>query len=139
MSKFSERYKTNRSAEEDGIWVDFGDGIKVKIRRMNSQHSKDTRQVLEKPYAAAFRGREMPQSLQEELMNKQLAQSIVVEWEGVEDPTKEGKMLPFSQENVLRICAEVKDFRDDILTAAMERATFQTQILKESEGNSKAV
>jgi len=136
MGKFSERYKTDRKSEEEGIWVDFGDGIKVQLRRMNSDHSKKTRARLEKPYATTYRGREMPQSLQEDLLNKQMAQSIVMNWEGIEDPKSDGKMLAYTEENVLRICEEFKDFREDLLTASMERATFQLEALKDAEGNS---
>lgn len=144
MGKFTERYKTNRTQEEEGVWVDFGDGIRVRIRRLNSQHSQEVRRRLEKPYGNQYRNREMPASLQEELMVKQLAQSIVLDWEGVEDPSHqpaEGeaqKMLSFSPDNAVRIFSQYKDFRQDVVEASMEKATFQDEIRKESEGNSES-
>jgi hypothetical protein len=136
MSKFSERYATNTQIEEDGQWVDFGEGIKVRVRRLNSKFSRDVRRKLEKPYTAMYRGREMPESLQEELMVKQLAQAIVVDWEGVEDES--GKTMPFSMDNAVKIFTVYRDFRDDVVTASMERATFQTEEQKAAEGNSKS-
>jgi hypothetical protein len=145
MAGFKERYSTDRKLEEEGVWVDYGDGLKVQVRRLNSKHSRETRRKLEKPYTAQFRNRDMPESLQEELLNKQVSQSVVVNWEGVEDPSapepKEGeqpKMLPYSQENVLRMVTEFPDFRDDILTASMSQATFQKEQRKEAEKNSKS-
>lgn len=142
MSKFSERYNTDKDAEENGQWVDFGDGIRVKVRRLNSKHSQEVRRKLEKPYVATYRNREMPASLQEELMIKQLSQSIIVDWEGVEDPSHnpaEGepqRMLTCTPENILTIVSQFKDFRDDVTTASMERATFQKEDRLEQEGNS---
>lgn len=137
MGKFSERYATDTKIEEDGQWVDFGEGVKVKVRRLNSKFSRDVRRKLEKPYTAMYKGRDMPDSLQEELMIKQLAQGIVVDWEGVEDPDTD-KPLPFSSDNAMKVFVAYKDFRDDIVTASMERATFQREEQKAAEGNSKS-
>lgn len=146
MASLRKRYNTDTSLEEEGVWVDYGDGLQVKVRRLNSKHSRDVRRKLEKPYAAQFRSRDMPDSLQEELLNKQMAQSIVVDWKGVEDPytqVPEGKEAPplaYSPENVLKIVSdpEFKDFREDILTAAMERTTFEKEQRKDAEKNSKS-
>jgi hypothetical protein len=142
MSKFLDRYKTDRKAEEGGQWVDFGDGLRVCLRRLNSQKSKEVRRKLEKPYANLYRGgREMPDSLQEELMNKQLAEAIIVDWEGVPELNEKGdpiedKAMPCTPENVIRMVSQFPDFREDIVTASLERATFQVEERKDNEGNS---
>lgn len=139
-----DRYNTDQSLEEEGVWVDFGDGLQVKIRRLNSKHSRETRRKLEKPYSTQFRGREMPDSLQETLLNQQMSKSIVVDWKGVDDPyadvkpgDKDAPALAHSEENVLKLLSdpEFKDFRDDILTAAMERTTFEKEQRKAKEKN----
>jgi len=135
MAGFLDRYSTSKDLEEEGVWVDFGDGLKIQIRRINSKTSREYRRKLEKPYASQFRNREMPESLQEELLNKQVANSIVVAWEGVPDPSDPKKALSCTPENVLRMVTEFSDFRDDILTAAMERTTFQKEETKAAEKN----
>lgn len=135
MAGFLDRYSTDKSAEEEGQWVDFGDGIRVQIRRLNSKISKDFRRKLEKPYASQFRNREMPESLQEELLNKQVANTIVVAWEGIPDPADPKKMLACTPDSVLGVMEKFPDFRDDILTASMERTTFQKEQLKAAEKN----
>lgn len=138
MAGFLDRYATDRNLEEEGVWVDYGDGLKVKVRRLSSKHSRETRRKLEKPYSSQFRNRDMPDSLQEELLNKQMAQSIVVAWEGVPNPDKEGELLECTPENILMMVTKFPDFRDDILTAAMERTTFEKEQRKEAEKNSKS-
>ena len=138
MAGFFDRYSTNKDLEESGVWVDYGDGLRIQIRRINSKFSRDTRRKLEKPYSTQFRGREMPDSLQEELLNKQISQAIVVDWEGVPNPENEKEMLPCTPENVLMMVMKFNDFRDDILTAAMEKTTFQKEAEKAAEKNSKS-
>jgi hypothetical protein len=137
MSTFSERYSTNKSQEEDGTWVDFGDGIKVKIRRMNSKFSRDVRTKLEKPFAKQFRGQDYPLEIQDNLFNMQLAKAIVIEWEGVEDPNDPKKKADNSEDTKIAVFKKWPDFREDIAAASMERATFQDISVKEAEGNSK--
>lgn len=135
-NSFLSRYATNKNLEEDGVAVDFGDGIEVTIRRLNSAKSREVRRRLEKPYTKGFRGQDMPESLQEELLNKQIAEAIIVDWKGVPDPDHPKQMLPCNPENILKVITRFPDFRDDIIAASMERATFQQEALKEAEGNS---
>lgn len=143
MADLRKRYNTDQTLEEEGVWVDFGDGLQVKIRRLNSKHSRDVRRKLEKPYTTQFRGREMPDSLQEQLLSQQLSKSIIVDWKGVDDPyatVKEGEKappLPHTEENAFKLVSdpEFKDLRDDILTASMERTTFEKEQQKAAEKN----
>ncbi len=139
MAGFNDRYATDTSLEEEGVWVDYGDGLEIKVRRLNSKHSRETRRKLEKPYTAQFRNRDMPEQLQEDLLNKQVSESIVVDWRGVPDPADEKKMLPCTPENVLKMVSDpaFKDFRDDILTAALARETFAKEARADAEKNSK--
>lgn len=137
MAGFLDRYNTDREVEEAGQWVDYGDGVKVQVRRLNSKFSREVRRKLEKPYSSQFRNRDMPDSLQEELLNKQIAKAIVVNWEGVPDPDKPDVMLPHNEDNVLKMMTQFPDFRDDILTASMERTTFEKEQTKAAEGNLK--
>lgn len=138
MTSFFDRYSTDKIAEEDGQWVDFGDGIKVQIRRLNSAKSREVRRKLDKPYSKQFRGGDLPDSLQESILNQQIAKAIVVSWEGVPDPDKPSEMLPCTEDNVLRMVRDYTDFREEILTASMERATYQKEDLKDAEKNSKS-
>lgn len=133
---FFSRYSTDKTAEEDGQWVNYGDGLEVKIRRLNSAKSKEVRRRLEKPYVKQFRGADIPDSIQEMLLNQQLAKAIVVDWKGVPDPENPDKPLACTEENILSMIQQFPDFRDDILTASMERATFQREDQKAAEGNS---
>ena len=137
MAGFFDRYKTDKSQEEEGVWVDFGDGIRVKVRRLNSKYSRDTRAKLEKPYATSFRGKDYPLDIQELLLIKQLSHAIIVDWEGVPSVADPKKPAGLSHEEVEAVLKEFPDFREEIALASMERATFQEITTKEAEGNSE--
>lgn len=137
MNSFFEKYSTDRVAEEEGQWVEFGGGVEVQVRRLNCDKSKKVRRKLEKPYVKRFRNMEMPDDIQELLLNQQIAKAVVVAWKGVPNPDNPSEWLACTEDNVLRMVNEFPDFRDEILQASMERATFQNEDLKAAEGNSQ--
>jgi hypothetical protein len=129
---FLSRYKTDTSLENDGVEVDFGDGVSVTVRRMNNKSAQELRRKLEKPYA---RMRETPDSVSENILNRVLAEAVVVGWKGVTD--ENGNELPFSPANAMKIFEnpELRDFKEDIAMASMQRETFKAQADEEAEGN----
>jgi hypothetical protein len=134
MSGFLDRYKTDKSLEEEGVWVDFGAGVQVKIARITSSKSKDVRRKLERPMVRQSRGQDLTLEQLEYLMIEQLAQAVVKDWKGVTD--EEGNPLPFSEANCRDIISKFPDFREDIATVSMERESFRNVALQEELGNS---
>lgn len=132
MSKFYDRYKTDKKLEEEGQWVDFGDGVKVKVARLNSERSLAVRRKLEKPYSK-IRG-SIPEDIQEEILTKQVAEAIIIAWEGVSD--ENGKEIECTYENKVKILKDFKDFRFDVVTASVEAETFKAKQNEEVLKNS---
>lgn len=129
-----EQYKTSSSFEENGVWVDFGDGIRVKVRRLNSDKSRDVRKQLEAPYSAQMRrGQELPDSVSEEILKKQICHGVVIAWEGVTD--EKGKVLDFTPDNAYKVFTDLPDFLNDVATASATRATFKELQIEEAKGN----
>lgn len=118
---FMKRYATNKTAEREGVEVDFGDGMFVTLVRMNHPDAKKTRRKLEKPYQ---RMSEIPDDIQEGILNQVMAQVIVRSWRGIDFGNGE---VPHSTENVVSVFKQFPDFRDDVATAALTRETFKTE------------
>lgn len=118
---FTKRYATNKQAEREGVEVDFGDGMFVTLVRMNHPDAKKLRRKLEKPYA---RMTEIPDDVQEGILNQVMAQVIVRGWRGVDLGNGE---VPYSADNVADVFKRFSDFRDDVATAALTRETFKTE------------
>jgi len=133
VSAFARRFKTNKSLEEDGTWVDIGDDISLKIRRFNSEKSQEVRRRLEKPYAHMTRqGRALPTKTNEEITKKQIIEVILVDWKGITDDN--GEVIPYSLENAKKLL-ETKDFMDEVARLSLNEQLFKDEALKEDEGN----
>jgi hypothetical protein len=134
MSKFTERYTTNKEAEEEGVWVDLGDGIEIKVRRIKSPTSRKVLRQLQAPYEHMRRtGRSLPESVETEITRKWAAHGLLVDWKGVGD--KDGKNLPFSPDNALKVLQEFDDFADDVAYFAREVETFRAKSLEDAAKN----
>jgi hypothetical protein len=109
--------------------------------RLTSKKSREFRRKLEKPYTAQFRNREMPDDSSGELLNKQVAGVVIANWEGVPNPDAR----PRRRRAISQRCSssakrshdvqKFPDFRDDILTAAMERTTFEKEQREDARKN----
>lgn len=139
---FHKRYATDQRAEEEGVWVDFGAGLKVKLRRPSSVHTQAKKTELNRPFEALVKnGGKLSDADDQRLMNELFAHSIVVDWEGVTvpdetDPSKEVS-VPATPEGILSVLSNpvYKDFRADIVGAALERDTFRAVVRKEDAKN----
>jgi hypothetical protein len=124
MTKLSDLYAFNRTLFEDGAWIDIGNGISVKLRSPQSAHSKAIRKKLEAPYAALTRGgRELPDDIAETLLIKQLSQSLIIDWKGIED--EDGLPLKATPENIEAALRNFQFFRDDVGGVLANRETFR--------------
>lgn len=129
------RFQTDKVLEENGVWVDFGDGLEVKVARFNSARSKEVRRRLEKPFKGVFRsGQDLPEDKSTDILVKQMAEAIILDWKGVLGP--DGKVLEPTLENKIKVLTDLPDFREVIATAALESATFKTLEDEEAGKNS---
>lgn len=133
-SALFKRYKTDSNLEEDGVWEFFGDGVRVKIRRFSSQFSRNTRKKLEKPHADAIRRNSVPESVLEDILDKQIAWGVIADWEGVSDD--EGNPLAATDQNKLAIIKALPEFRDEVFAFAIGRDNFKQFTDEDTEKNS---
>lgn len=134
-SKLFARFKTDQSREEEGVWIDFGDGIRVKIRRFSSKASVEIRNRLQKPYAEMLRrGGSLPDSVAEEILNRQIADGVIADWEGIEDDN--GQPLSATSENKYKIITALPEFRGEIFSVSLERDNYKAALVEEAEKNS---
>lgn len=129
-----DQYKTSESLEEDGVWVDFGDGVSFKLRRLNSKVSRKVRKELEAPYQSQLRrNQDLPDDVAEGILRRQIASGVVVDWKGVTDEAD--KPMKYSAENALKLFTDLPDLLNDVAMAAAARATFREESVEEAKGN----
>jgi hypothetical protein len=128
MSKFTQRYQTDKNLEENGVEVELDEGVSITFRRISSEKSREVRRRLENPYKRQIRTNTLSTKVQEDLLLKQLAEGVLINWKGVTDA--EGNDLPFSPENALKVFKDFPDFLNDVATAVQERDFFKKEDLE---------
>lgn len=127
-------FRTDENLEVEGVWVDIGDGGKVKVARLGNPNHRKVSQALGRPHQAQIRANRLRPEVAEKLGIQATAQAILLDWEGITDD--DGKPVPYSQGKALDLLTEFKDFRDLVLEIAGEMETFREQEIEESVGNS---
>ena len=133
-SAFQKMFQTDRNLEEEGVIVDFGQGVKVKVARMQSERSRAVRRRLEKPYRKRFQQNDVPDDVMENILICQMAEGIILGWEGVTD--EEGHPLECTEGNIKKVLTKFPDFKDAVAQASMTRETFMQEEAEEDLKNS---
>lgn len=127
------KFATDSDREEAGIWVNFGEGIKVKVRRLKSRKSQEYRKELDKPYTNEIRRGALDDKTAEDLLIRQIGGGVVADWSGVED--EDGTPLPYTAENAIRLLRLLPEFRDAIFAVSVDADAFKKHIGAEAEKN----
>ena len=134
------KFATDKQAETEGIILEYGDGVKVRINRASGAVPRFAEAVRKFMPNIAKDGSSIAYSKktidQERAMALVLAHGILLEWEGVTD--QEGKELPFTTDNVVKVLTDLPDFASDIMDRAMDAENFNAakiKAYKEALGN----
>lgn len=127
------KFKQNVSSAQEGVWVDVGDGLEVKIARMGNKKYNETIRKLSKPYKTAIRNGTLADSVFEEMQNKAIAEAILLDWTGLEDDKGE---ITYSTEEAFNILSnpEFEDFKKLVTDLAEEQETFRSIEIDETVG-----
>ena len=133
MAKLSQ-FKQDVTKSEDGVKVDLGDGLKVTVARIGNKKYQDFIRKSTKPYQQAIRNKTLADSVFEKIMNEAMADSILLDWEGMEDD--QGDVIKYSKEKALEILSDpaYADFKQLVSDLANEQETFRSEALQETVG-----
>lgn len=123
-------FKTNKEMENEGVDLDFGNGIKFRVRRYheNNPKMKAARAKYYKPYARLIEMDKLPQDKDREIIIKLFVSTSLIGWEGVEI---DGELAEFTPDNAIRLFKELPDLFDTVSQYAINSENF-----KEDLGNS---
>jgi len=136
MLDLKKEFLVDSKKEIEGVWFDdFGEGVRIKLARIgNAEYQKELTR-LQRPHRRAIRRGTLSDAISESILNKVVAKTIVLDWEGL---AEDGVEIPYSYENCLRILNTYKDFRDQIVEIASEMDYFRAELDEEAEGNSES-
>ena len=130
----SKEFGTDERLEEEGAWVDIGDGTLLCVARIGNKKYAKYFERLMKPHRAQFRTGNIPIELQEVNVTKTLAKTVLLGWENL---TYQGKLLEYSVDNAIMVMSDLKDFRTMVTEIAGEMGTFKEEEVEETEKNSE--
>ncbi len=137
MTNIYELLETDTDAEEDGIWVEISDGVRVKIASTDSKRYREKVVQLLKPYRKILQaGGRIPEAKQEQIAIESIVDGLLLDWKGITD--RGGKTMKFNRENALKVITELKKFRELISEIAGEAETFNKHALEDAAKNSPA-
>ena len=131
--ELKKEYATDREKEIEGSWEDFGDECFFLIARVGNPRYVEAFRRISKPYTKALRRQNLKEEIAERLMNETYAEAIILDWKNL---MEDGKMVPYSKENCIRILTEYRDLKDQIVKIADSMETYRTEFNLDSEKNS---
>lgn len=131
MAKIT-RFKST-AAETEGVWVDAGAGLRLKIARANNANFDKVLSRLTRPHLQRIRNGSFPDEDMKKLVWQATAETILLDWENLED--EEGNEVPYSPEKALELLTEYKDFRDMVSSYAQDATLFKQELDEEAKGN----
>ena len=127
------RYGTDKNLEENGVWVELGDGGEILVARTNNPaFSRFVRQRL-KPYANQIPRKNLDREVQDRITLEGLAKYVLLDWKGI---VIDGKTIKYSSEKALELLKKYPDFQEDVLDAAGSIETFRFVTEEEDRKNS---
>lgn len=118
------QFGTNSSKEIEGAWIDLGEGASLKVARLGNKENRALIQKLTTPHRVALRNGKLGEDLVEKITIEAMAATILLDWKGIE---LDGKALPYSRDNAIKLLTEYKDFREQVSAFAADIALFQDE------------
>lgn len=118
------QYGTDKALEENGVWQDIGDGASVLVARMGNSRNVLELKRLTAPHKRQIQLGKLDDEIWKKINIEAIADSILLDWKGVEI---NGKELPYSKPNAIQVLTDYADFRDVISTLANDMANYQNQ------------
>jgi hypothetical protein len=120
-----QKFSTNKDAETAGVWVDYGDGVELKLRRAGGRNLKyrDAHEARTTRNKRRIDMGSMSEDEARDLMANVYADAIVVDWRtrtGKDEDGNpiyaqavtgsDGSEVPFSRDNVFKVLSDLPEF-----------------------------
>jgi len=134
MADVKKLFGTDKKKEQEGVWYDIAEGLRMKIARIGNPNYQKKFQAISKPYRRSIRRGTLADEIAEKLLIQCMSESIVLDWEGVED---DGVEIPYSKDAVIELLTKYPELRGYINDIANELEGFQEEFVEEADENLK--
>jgi hypothetical protein len=136
----SKQFKTDRSAETDGVVLDYGDGVWIRIARAGGANKKYLRALerLGRKYRRQIQLETLPEEVARKLFRETYAETVVLGWGGItqEDIGSEGdEPVEFTKANCVALFENLPDLFLDVQSQAQNMALFRAELDEDDAKN----
>ena len=126
--------KTSVDKEENGVWVDFAEGIQLKIARARNPKYQEVLRNLIEPHKKDIRDDKLELEDIEVILLEIRAKTILLDWKNIEE---DGKAVPYSVAKAMEYFKdpELKDFYVFVVTISENADQYKKDLIKDSEKN----
>ena len=128
-------FATNEQLEQDGVWVEIGEGTQLLIARLGNEKYEKYLRKLGRPYLTQLRYSGDAKLIQK-LAIKAMSHHVLLDWKNLQE---KGKDIPYSHETAERLLTDYHGLYRVVSEMSQETTLFRAQELEEAEGNSEAV
>lgn len=134
MAGLYSAFGSDKGRERDGAWVDIGPA-RFKLARAGGANVVFGRAVMQatKPYRRFLEKGDMDPEVADRIMVKVYAETIVLDWEGVDGA--DGQPVPYSREACVKLLTDLPNLFQEIQREAAAYHTFAQEGLEKSAGN----
>ena len=120
-------FSTDRELEEQGVWVDIGEGAMIKVARVSNSRARAAYDSIRSIADKVVKKYISVQDDQAKLIAV-VASTILLDWKGME---WEGENLPYNVQNATKVLTECQSFLELVIELASESETFRRQQIEE--------
>lgn len=135
MSNPYKLFETNKELEiGKGVTLQYP-GFSIVIHRAGGMNKKFARVLDEKmkPFRQRFDRGLLDEETSQRILVETYAESVVIGWQKVTD--KDGKLMKFTVENVIKLFTDLPDLFDDVKNQANQVSVFRQEQEKVAEKN----
>lgn len=129
--------KLDTTKETEGVWFDYEEGIRFKIAKWENPNWALKMLVLMKPYQQRQqRGKQIEETVYLDIMNKVMAETIILDWEGLKDGDEDFK---YSTKNALTMLEDetLKHLKEWILERSQDIRNYYVDRIEEGVEQAK--
>ena len=128
-------FKTDRDKEKDGVWEDLGDGCSVLVARYGNQAMVNAYRKYPRVLRQRLESGQVDDDKSSNIMAKVMADTILLDWKGLKE---DGKEVPYSKEECVRVLIEYPDVRLMIFEISNEAQLYHDESVGKTIKNSKS-
>lgn len=124
------KFRTDPTLENQGVWIDLGDGAKILVARAgNRKHAELLSKLTSDPgYKQRHKQDTVTEEEYETILVTCLAKTILLGWEGL---TENGVEVPYTVERAMELL-KMRDFRKLVQESSAEAANFRHAAIGET-------